>query len=189
MKTTPKSKRKETRLNVLIGRLDGQFYFLDYVFRDTLHSKPFIGAVGTILRPVPESEAQERRDNPAEYLEDYWQMAVANGDTTQSLEDWAENAAAMDGDNLFYDLSYFPMGQEAAEVYNKERHEEDESADEADDAEFSECIGGGRIFCKDGIHGHTWAEFDKVYADKKTLALIAKHETETCEQYRKRNAR
>jgi len=148
----------------LVGRNeDGVYYWLDYVFKD----KDFQGTVGTMFRPVSKFEKENTMslDAAVDRFEDCWREAVQSGNTEEGLVEYAESIIRWDRDEAFFDLSDYDAGCEVAEMYNSELSAD---ADEGDKAEFSECIGGGRCFCRE----IKWA---KIY-DEKALKLALEYE-------------
>ena len=161
------------KIEQVVGRTtNGEYYVLDYVF-DERGVNPFRGAVGSVMRPVSAREAAEAMDieSVIERYEDVWRECVSHGDETRSLEDFAESISMNDGLESMFDLSYCKIGEEVAKMYNTELPEHHDSEDEA---EFSECVGGGRCF----NHG---LKFEKVYRqDLLNLALSHEEIQNTC---------
>ena len=126
--------RTQTNYDKLIGRKGEEYYYLDYVFT---HRQDFKGATGSIMRPVTEAEAEERRDDWDSDGE-MWRQAVAGESTTLSQEEWQQQALAIDGDDLVFDLSYCcTHGEDLLERLGR------------DEYELVECLGGGRCFYTD----------------------------------------
>ena len=157
------------KIEQVVGRTtDGEYYVLDYVFDETTDNKPFRGAVGSVMRPISIREADEAMEveNATDRYEDVWRECVANGDETRSLDDFVESILMSEGIEAMFDLSYYSIGEEVAKLYNEELPEDH---DEKDEAEFSECVGGGRCF------SHS-LEFDKVHRQD-LLDLALSHES------------
>jgi hypothetical protein len=158
-------KQKQTNINKLVGRSeDGDYYWLDYVFED---GEELRGAVGSVFRPVSEAQKEETMslDNAKERFVDIWAEAARDRRTEQGLEEFVQDIIAVDGEEAFFDFSYYHNSCEIAKVYNSELPE---NTEESEKAEFSECVGGGRCF----NHKIKWA---KVY-DKKALKLALSYE-------------
>ena len=159
-----KMSTQQQNVNKLVGRDEnGDYYWLDYVFKD----EDFKGAVGTIFRPISESQREDvmSLDNARELFDDLWREAVASGTTDEGLDEFIENSIRWDGDEAFFDLSDYDNGCKVAEIYNSELPD---NADESEKAEFSECRGGGRCFYPE----RKWV---KIY-DKAALKLALKYE-------------
>lgn len=149
--------RNQKDIKKLVARTEnGEYVFCDYIFRDELHGRPFNGATGAIMCPVSREEYEERtsQEGLEEYLEEIWRQSVAAGDTQESLEEWARQAFAMDGDDLLWDQSY--TNDYAPQLRAIGLTEEDYPV--------IECIGGGRIF-------HVTDKYAEVY-DTALLAEI-----------------
>lgn len=142
--------RQEDHYNKLVARIGDGYYFCDYIF----HDDRFKGATGSIMRPVSEAEAEDRREN---YDEDgeMWKNAVADDRTTLGKDDWWELVLNTDGDEAVYDLSYADTYGEALMELLHNRGE---------DVELVECVGGGRCFHED-------TEYDEVF-DQELLDKI-----------------
>ena len=156
--------KQQQDVNKLVGiDENGDYYWLDYVFKD----EDFEGAVGTVFRPVSEAQREEivTLDNALEHFEDLWRETVASGTTEESLDEFVKNILRWDGDEAFFDLSDYDNGCKVAKVYNSELPDD---ADESEKAEFSECTGGGRCFSYK-------IKWDKVY-DKDALELALSYE-------------
>jgi len=92
------------KINEVVARRDDEFYVLDDLFR---HDKTFSGATGTVLRPVPKDEYDDRTSDDAieEYVEEIWRQDAGNsGGTTSSLEDYAKSMYRYEGDELIFDF-------------------------------------------------------------------------------------
>lgn len=131
----------ETRYNDLIGYdSDGNAVVLRYTYdRGSL----FRGAVGAILELVSQEEYDYRTSDEAlqDYAEELWREdAGSRNGTTQSLEDWTEDARD-DLLEMMFDDSYSALVPEGEHV-------------------TTHCIGAGRIFpsALDGIV--TWVRPD-----------------------------
>jgi hypothetical protein len=137
--------RKQTDYNKLVGRIDDEYYFLDYTFDDTLHGGEFKGATATVLRPVSDHEHEERISDLSEWFRDSWIGAVGAGETEDSLESWSEWIYKTNGDESIYDLSGQDLWPQLRAIGLSE-----------DDYPLFECTGGGRSFSKN-------MKFDEVY--------------------------
>lgn len=148
--------RQEDRYDKLVARIGNKYYFCNYIFHD-LRNKHFKGATGSVMRPVSECEAEERREN---YDEDgeMWKNAVENDNTTLGKDDWWEWVLDNDGDDAISD----------ADTYGKELMELLHNQDK--DVELVECVGGGRCFDAN-------TEYDEVF-DQELLDKINAVETE-----------
>ena len=117
----------QTTYNELIGYdSDGNAVILRYTYdRGSL----FRGAVGAILELVSQEEYDERTSDEAlqDYAEELWREdAGSRNGTTQSLEDWTEDAR--DGLlEMMFDDSYSALVPEGEHV-------------------ATNCVAGGRIF-------------------------------------------
>jgi hypothetical protein len=154
-------------IDKLIGRdISGDYYWLEYVFED---SSDFRGAVGSVFRPVSVTKKEERMtpENAREWLAEGWREAVKAGTTEQSLDDYIQNVIDIDGESAFFDQSYFDTGCKIAEIYNSELPKD---ADESEQAEFSDCGGGGRCFNQKIV-------WNKIY-DQEALTLALSYETD-----------
>lgn len=140
--------RDQKNIGKLVARTeDGEFVFCDYIFRDELHGNPFNGAVGSIMRPVPRSEYDERIDpeNLREEARGFWQEKVTHGGFEGSLDEFLEEAE----DDLIdaaYDDSY-------ADEYGPQLRALGFS--EAD-YPVIECTGGGRVFRADDTYAEVY---------------------------------
>jgi len=156
-------------INKLVGKdKSGDYYWLDYVFEDgDFEDGEHSGAVGSVFRPVSEAEKEEQMDSDdaKERFRDLWQNAVDTNNTELGLDDFVQDVIDMDGDEAFFDLSYYDNGCEIAEIFNSELPND---ADESEKAEFSECVGGGRCFNRK-------IKWDKVY-DEAALTLALSYE-------------
>ncbi len=148
--------RETIQVNKLVGRIDEEYYFLEYTFDE---GNAFRGAVGYSLRPVSFAEAEERRLSWDDDGED-WRMAVAAEETTLGMDDWHEWVKAIEDDELLFDFSYTSQA-EAEQLLAKLQ------ADDPD-VELLECVGGGRCFS----HKQTW---DEVF-DREALDLALSYE-------------
>ena len=159
----------EQKVNKLVGRTtEGDYYWLDCVFEDgDFEDGEHSGAVGSVFRPVSEAEKEEQMDSDdaKERFRDLWQNAVDTNNTELGLDDFVQDVIDMDGDEAFFDLSYYDNGCEIAEIFNSELPND---ADESEKAEFSECVGGGRCFNRK-------IKWDKVY-DEAALTLALSYE-------------
>lgn len=154
-----KKERIQTNYNKLVGRIGNEFYFCDYIFKDTLNKKPFNGATGTVLSPVSreyyESTQDATNEDTIERVKEIWRMAVADDATEDSLQEYTEAVVRNDGDDFFFDLSGY-------DLHDQIRKAEPELNE--DDYPIFECTSGGRCFSSD-------MKFDKIY-DKQLWAKI-----------------
>lgn len=150
--------REQVNFNKLVGRRGDEYYFCDYIF----NQGSFKGATATVLRPIPKDEYDERTDrsNLIDYLEEPWKEAVAAGQTTEGLGEWAEYAIDVDG--VEHCAGFDPSGEE---LYPQLR------AIGLTEEEYPaiECTGGGRSFSHD-------QQFDEVF-DAELLEKIRRVET------------
>jgi hypothetical protein len=154
--------RKQEYIGKLIARQGDEFIVLDYIFD---HGDGFKGAVGSRIRPVSQSEYEERTSDDAieEYCEELWKCGVADGVERRSLAEFAEAFKDEDGTDSMFDGSYSRWPQIRAKGFPED------SSDAEDDYEgefypIMECTGGGRCFGHDD-------EYDEVY-DEELLARI-----------------
>jgi len=142
--------------NKLVGRIDDEYYICDYLFNDECCDN-FKGAVGTGLRPISKEEYEERTspESIQEYLEENWRQAVAQGFTTDGLEEFADGIVMSGGDETIFDFSGY-------DYWNLLREAEPKLTEE--DYPVFECVSGGQCFSSD-------MKFDKVY-DKKLWQQI-----------------
>ena len=144
--------RKEKKYNILIGKNDNQYVFLDYIFDD---GDGFCGATGTILSPISKQEYDERMSihSVKERYDDIWRDAVKNGNTDESLEEWCQSILDGDGEEGVFDLSGTKYWDQVRKLGLTE-----------EEYPVFECIGGGRCFTSNST-------FEKVY-DKKLLKAV-----------------
>jgi len=164
---------KRININRLFARHQGTYYYLEGAF---IYPDGFKGCTGSCFCPIPESVMEERLDpdnsDTQDYFREQWSMQARNGDTDESLAEFTANILSVDGKDAVFDLSYFSIGEEIAQVYNSELPPDHDPGDEA---EYCECVGGGRTFDFDGIHGVPFEELDKIYAPE-LIAVIKKYE-------------
>ena len=136
--------REQKNYNAVIGRAGDEIYVLDYTFDDTMHGKPFRGAVGSVFRAVSREEREERTSPEAlkERLREPWQEACKNGCEERSLAEYCQNVKDTDGTDFIFDLSYCGMWPEIRKAYPKYKDEEA--------FPIFECTGGGRCFSRGG---------------------------------------
>ena len=147
--------RDQTTYGKLVGRVENEYYYLEYVFQDDT----FKGAVGAILIPVSFAEMEERRtifDDDGEL----WRAAVEAQQTELSHKDWRDRVLAIDGDDAVIDLSWFCDYGEALLERLDPKHEV---------YEYTEGIGGGRCFHLDMV-------WDELYAPD-LWEIIKQYET------------
>ena len=163
----------QKNVGAIVGKTeDGEYYVLDYVFHDVRinhvdDGSLFTGAVGSVFRPVPKDMQDERMEpeNAEEYFDDCWRLRVADGIETRGLSEFTADVLDSDGIEAVFDLSFGDMGDKVAELYNSEL---DDDHGPEDEAEFSECVGGGRCFTRD-------VQWAKIY-DYDALALAMSYE-------------
>lgn len=153
-------------VNRILGRKGTEYIAVGEFFE---HPDGLKGVTGSSFCPITRSmlEQAEEQENLEERFYDLWVESVKSGSTEQSLADFARDIYRSDGYEALYDLSYYDLGEEAARLYNARLPEEHDSEDEA---EFSECIGGGRMF-----NAHTLLTMDEVY-DPELLKEVAAQE-------------
>ena len=130
--------REQTDYNKLIGRVGDEYIFLSYVFQ---HSDSFKGATGNSLRPISQTEYEERTDPEAieEAYEDLWREAVRADRTTLGLTEWVKECIASDGEDVYaFDTSYWE-----SDMWTQIREKTGQTEEEYP---VYECIGGGRMF-------------------------------------------
>lgn len=130
------NKRTQQNYNKLIGRIENEYYFLDYIFYD---GKDFKGATGSVMSPLTEDEYDERVDDYFSYenMREFWQQAVKAKRTDLGLDEWIEEVKNTDGENGVIDDSYSASyGEILKEKLGNEK------------AFMIECVGGGRCFDK-----------------------------------------
>lgn len=151
---------KNKKIEKLVGRIEDRYYVCDYVFAD---KKGFQGATASVLRPVGINEYEEAQqpENLKEYFQELWQEAVKAGTTEESLQDYAEEIYAVDGDSSRWDLSYYGYW----DIIRKAVPELTE-----EDYPIFECVGGGRSFSSD-------MKWDEIY-NQKIWELILEYENE-----------
>lgn len=162
--TRPMTKTREQKnYGELIGRIDDEYYFLDYTF----DHGDFKGATGTVLRPIPKDEWEQRcePENLEEENRESWQYAVSEGNTDLGLTEWME----------YNDISE-PYIDDSGWKYNEELRSKAGLSEEA--YPMIECTGGGRCFDTKGARDQ---EFDEVY-NAELLAVIQKNVTLTKQQ-------
>ncbi len=150
------TKEERTDYNKLVGQIDGEYYFLETTFK---HSDSFKGATGTVLRPIPKHEWEERcnPENIREENRDHWREAVSIGNTDDGLGDWM---AYNDISEPYFDDSY----SEYWDALRKLGISEEEYP-------VIECVGGGRSF---SYH----MTFDEVF-DTELIKVINEFEEPT----------
>jgi hypothetical protein len=176
--------RHQTNINQIIGLTkDGEWVCIDYAFE---HDGDFRGVTGSSMRVVTKGEYDERMDpeNAAEHLEDVWRMMVTDSEETRSLDEYVEAVLDADGADAIFDMSYSRFHDEIIAYHDaavKAKAEaEGVEVDPNDLGEICEALGGGRMFCKDGIHFTPWADFEFLTPDaSKYTAIIAEYEKYT----------
>lgn len=167
---------------VLIGRKDGEYWFVDSVFQ---HNDNFAGCTGTIVVPISVAQAEEMLS--VEYLqdryEDVWHES-ANSDIKyncdpctegpneagcdycgyQSFSDFCSDIAQYEGLDAVTDFPGHDFEAAILELLGDEK-----DTDPRDRLETVDCTGCGRIF------GEPLAEsdFDKVYNHKALTVILA----------------
>jgi len=148
--------RKEIKYGILIGRIDNEYYFLDYLFFET---KKFKGATGSVMSPMDEDEYNERVESyfDPENMREFWKGAIEDGQTEDGLDDWIEFVRNTDGEEGVIDRSHSSSyGEELKEKLGEEKAFE------------IECVGGGRCFKED-------MQWDEIY-DKELWEKIKEYE-------------
>jgi hypothetical protein len=166
---------KRTEGAVLIGRKDGEFWFVDSVFK---HDDDFAGCTGTCVYPVSEKQADYllESDQVEERYCDYWNEQAkdhlqedcdnCSGHPDEdgceycgysSLRDLCADIVQYDGIEAMIDYA----GDEYTDAMN-------EHGDLDDKAEYADCVGCGRIFGRQGPD-----DFDEVYNRKALVAILA----------------
>ena len=152
-------------VNEIVGIKDDEVYVLQTVFDDN----GFKGATGYSMRPLTQSEVDDRLDD-AEYYRDLWKQAVENDQTDLGLDEFVQEAneeAEMDG--LYYcgdDDSFRSEFEDLIEELPEAKKKQLESMT---DLSWTVC-GCGRHFTKN-------MKFDVVF-NKKLVDLINKYEEE-----------
>lgn len=146
-KTMITTQRKQTDYYELIGRIDEDYYFLDYIFEDG----DFKGATATVVRPVPKDETEDK-DLLRSWADELWRMAVAENNTDMGLDDWMEYND-ITAEQMFDTDMKGVIWDKMRELYPDE-----------DETPLFEYIGGGRSFSK----GMKW---DEVF-NQKLLNII-----------------
>ncbi len=162
----------------LIGKRDGEFWFVDSVFD---HGDDLAGVTGTVCYPVSEKYADEllSADNMAERFGDYHHERYSpdardncedcNGEAQDegceacgypSLAEFCAEVAQYDGIDSVID---YP-GDEFCDALNAI----------GEDAEYADTSGCGRIFGGCGGSGPMSPDdFDKIYDRKALIAVLA----------------
>lgn len=178
----------EMKFESIVGvRSDGEYVVLDKVFE---HKDDFRGATGSVFHPISESERHYRTsiEVAMEHFEDLWEdmfhdkdgfdisgNVYTSGEDFPSLYDFAEDAIMQHGDEAIFDLSYYDLGCQVAELHTERLAKSrgisvekfrNEFPDEV--CEISECTGGGRCFS----YKMDWVEI----FDKKALKLALSFE-------------
>ena len=93
-----KTKRKEIIYNKLIGKINNEYYFLDYTFNQ---GKGFKGATGTVVEVLTEEKRDERVENyfDADNMKYLWEQAVNGDRTVLGLDDWIDLVRETDGES------------------------------------------------------------------------------------------
>jgi hypothetical protein len=138
--TTTTPEREETKYNKLIARNGEEYIFLESIFKtDTMQ-----GAVGARVIPVSK-EHYEDEEAHKEYVKVWWQDAVANDNTEDSLEDWLAGNYDIDQD------ARFDVVHDDDIVEQMRKHYPNEDA-----TPIFEYIGFGRMFSPED-------EYEQVY--------------------------
>lgn len=155
-------------ISKIVGRKGNEYFAVNDFFEHT-GTNPMKGVTGTVLCPI--SAARVDQDTESDMLEerfaDLWVESVKSGNTELGLRDFAQSIYRSDGLEAVYDLSDYDLGEEAAKLYNARL---EEGHDPSEEAEFSECIGCGRIF-----NAHMLLTMDEVF-DEELLKRIAEQE-------------
>lgn len=160
---------------VLVGRLGGEYWFIDSVFR---HSADFYGCTGTTVCPISQEQADEALsiENLEERFEDCWRESAAGaiqedceycaGEPQeggcedcgyQSLLVFCEQIAQHDG----YDAVFDDPGSGYHEALSK-------LPELAGQVELADCSGCGRMWTR-----VSYADFDEVYNPAALKACLA----------------
>ena len=171
------SKRREGA--VLVARKDGEYWFIDSVFR---HDNDLYGCTGTTVYPVSEEQAEDALsvDNLEERYDDVWRecaekdirdkcRACADGPREegcehcgyQSLRDFCEGMAQNYGYDAVFD---YPGGD-----YEEALRDLLVSDDDPDCVETVDCSSCGRILAAPV----DYADFDEVYNPAALTACLA----------------
>ena len=177
---------KRVSLPTFIGVSGGEYLFLEGLFE---HSPDFRGATGHALRIVTKGQYTERTSDEGyrEHLEEIWRDAVANGGNEQSLDEFVKQVKNSDGDDAIFDSSYSEDYDTCVDHYNAALRAkaaedqgvsvEDAEVEEDDLAERCECGGCGRMFCKDGVNGTKFEDFDYLNPEAAdAIKLISEYE-------------
>jgi hypothetical protein len=190
MSKSTKQNRLQQNINKVIGQTpDGEFCVLQYVFR---HDKDFLGAVGSTFRVVTKGEYDEAMspENATERLEDQWCIMVKENGETRGLDEYVKFVLKEYGDEAIYDLSYREFHDSIIALHDeavrrqaaKEQCVSEDNATVLPEAlgKVVECVGGGRMFCKDGTSYVKFTDFLSLTPDAKTcIDLISAYEQYT----------
>ena len=126
---------KRAKVNLLVGKIDNQYYFCDDIFTNKDGSK---GATATVLEPITQDEVNARWD--LENQRELGEEAVKANMTDEGLEDWVNYVKSVDGEESVLDSSgseYYPQLRDLG--ISEEEYP------------FFDCTGGGRSFSKDMV--------------------------------------
>lgn len=150
--------RQKDDYNKLVGSIDSEYYFVDYIFND---ADGFKGATGTIVMPVSKQYydyATSEEGILERYMdamgEDEWLNTL--GLDRDDFEDEDEMIKAIeDGIYDLYRVGELNPFEEVSYELEEQMRQLPEFSD-SDEYPLFETIGGGRIFDKD-------RKFDKIY--------------------------
>lgn len=156
----PKGDGYQWNFDELVGRIRGEYHFLDYVF----DNGNFSGATGSSMVPV----SQEEYDRRLEEYKDYEYSPIAHlYDEENTPLSWDEWISKWD-----YDLPDLVLDDSYVHKYGDIVIEKAESESDMETSQWwVECIGGGRMF-----RPESFEDYDKVY-NPDLLTLIETVET------------
>jgi len=104
----------QTHYNKLFGSIRDEYYFCNDIFDDG----EVKSVTGTVLIPIDRDwyTHMTEGDGLLEQLEESWRIAVENGDTQDSLEDWARDVYNDEGDEAVFDLSAHDLWDQLREI-------------------------------------------------------------------------
>lgn len=159
---------------VLVGRKDGEYYFVSSVFK---HDDDFFGCTGTVCRPVTEEIMDDllSTDNLVERFQDFWEEKYKGDakDDCQNCEGFLDEEGCEDCDYP----SVKSFCNEIGQYYGSDAVIDDPGYDYAevlnavcdDEIGYADCTGCGRIFDRSGILD----DFEEVYNHKALVACLA----------------
>jgi hypothetical protein len=104
-----------TPYNTLIGKTEhGDYIFLETLFR---HADNFNGATGWTLTPISADQHEDLTSIDAlkDRFREIWQHQAHNGQTEQSLAEFAQWVYDIDGDESIFDFSYYEHWEQLRE--------------------------------------------------------------------------